>query len=255
MKRITEYFLLLEDYKNEDFETLSKMSVSVAIIHTFDDDGKKIKTEYLNDGEIDYVTIYKYNSQDQVVESLDIRPTGDIERVGVSYYNKKGLLSESLNFNGNKELLIFKFTYQYDDENNLISESYFDGSGFQNIKHYTIPEPDSNQRIQIERDKNNEFTCKTVEFTDRKGRIIRSMEYDSSDALTADFKSYYDDHGNLIKEILKRINHPDEESVVTHWYEYTYDKNNNWIRCIHHYQSDKEIYDPPSLTLRRVEEW
>jgi len=255
MKRITSYFLHLDQYNGEDVETLSKMKGISCQIIVLDDDGNILEREQLADGPMDCKSVYKYNSENKFTEGITTKPDGEITQVEVSFYNEKGLLAEDLIFGGNMEFLNFRFIYEYDDQNNRISETLVNDDGFQRKTYYLKPAPGSNERTQLIKNEKDELTETIVETLDEHGNSTRVRHYDSANVLQKELKYYYDKQGNNTKFIIHYIFEPGELNLITHTYEYTYDENGNWIRSIHHIKPDSENCFPPSVTVREVEEW
>ncbi|TPN86848.1 hypothetical protein [Aquimarina algicola] len=100
----------------------------------------------------------KYNSKNQLIEEIDFKPDGSIEDVRTFKYDNMGNEIKSDLTRSNGEYT--KFVSEYDKNNNVISEYWFDKDGSQ--KHwnsFSYEYDENNNWVTRKRYSNNRLDC------------------------------------------------------------------------------------------------
>lgn len=173
---------------------------------------------------------YKYNKIGKLIEIKEYNK-GKCFSKDTYEYDKKGNLVLKNNYFGPNEQFSYRYIYKYDEKDNLLKMSTYDPDGSLNsywmfnhdnagnvigLKTY-----DSNSNIggiiSYRYDENNNRT-EVAEF-DKDSTVLRHGNY-----------TEYDNHNNSIKDSSYSVY---SEYANLSYYEYKYDKNNNWTERIH----------------------
>lgn len=198
-------------------------------IYKYDDEGREIEyTNYNGDGNVRNSTNKIYNDKGILVKEINI--FGDDYEEDNFKYNNKGKLVEKTEQDGEKE------RYFYDKKGNLIKEESIYSFG----------------------------NAKSLYKYDKKGNLIESILYNIHGEIFEKRTYSYDKNGystetkfnyEKIDKIIKKdsfnntIEYTDysSELVSKYFYEYEYDKYDNWTKKI-----TKKGFKPISMTTREI---
>ena len=174
------------------------------------------------------ITIYKYDADFKIIET--IAEEGQETMQKKYFYNKAGNCIKTKTSNQKTKSLIDKSEFKYNSKNQLIAE---------NNTHYSdignrISEYDANNTISAEIwNVTNKGEKKSSSYTYKYNQNNLEIEsvYTNEDQEISIVTTAYDGNNN---PILKT------SDGTTCKYEYTFDTQNNWIKCIQ--KTDNDLY-------------
>ncbi len=151
----------------------------------------------------------KYDEQGNEIEVIYYNADGSLDWKTITLYNAKGNKIESWEHFSNKKIKSNKYTYQYDNSDNLIeiNKSKSDGT----------------------------LIWKSTLIYNKKGKLIEKKRYKSDGSLENKFTHKYDSLGNETK-----LSNYDASGALNWFSTYQYDENKNVIEE-QHYNSSGEL--------------
>lgn len=195
----------------------------------------------------------KENTYIGVQEGEEIKKDTSLRTI-YSVYSYVGEVLEIKFYNSKDSLEAFT-SYKYNDKNKMIESSYMSANGSLIIKWVIKYNTNGFISERLSYLPNGKFSSITKYKTDKKGNVLEQNEYDTKSKLTERYTYEYD---SLSNEILRWeffplqndkwqyhtrydvYQNPIEEIwadeigmiLTTKTYTYTYDANNNWIKCV-----------------------
>lgn len=189
--------------------------------------------EYNSDGILIEKFNYHYDEFGKETERIKTRSGGHIDLREISKYSRKGYLKEKKLFSmyGNDVSAEEKKTYFYNRNGNV--KTIFDYNNVDEDREYisTITNLKYNSKEGISQKKINKSESKVIYKYDDNGNnyeIIYSQENNYSSEILQKQINKFDDYGN-ITEVKIYQNNILNRNIL---FEYTYDKENNWIKKI-----------------------
>ncbi|MFW6047079.1 MAG: hypothetical protein ACOCP4_04785 [Candidatus Woesearchaeota archaeon] len=249
----------------------------------YDENGNCIKLKAYMGEVLTFYKIYFYNSNGQIKESREFEIVSDDEKLRektIYKYNTQNNLIEKNRYLGNGQFMD-KISYEYDENDNLIKKTKTFSTGTISSEEFTKYN-DQNQKIEIisydhERDyqtneiekklesksvykydKNENLTKSIFNYFPRNIKSTKTFNYNNEGYLinkteerkvkgavkSSKITSYsYDTAGNILNEKLITQN----STIIT---KYVYDKNDNWVQKIKIVNSD-----PKSIIERKIKYW
>jgi len=193
IKSIHEYY---QTFTEKD--TSKKSLQTLSYFNHFDKQGNKIEDiKYSPDGKVDKKYEYLYNKFGQRTEQNQYTSDEKLSRKITYKYDEKGNITEDNSYSSEGKLEK-KFTYKYDEKGNVIEDMSFDS--------------------------NNKLQKKFTHSYDNTGNKIENNRYSAQGTLDKKINYKYNIYMDVIEEIFTNI----DGSKVNYYYEYKYDKKNNW---------------------------
>jgi len=150
-----------------------------------------------------YRTLFKYDSNNQVIKEIKLGKNNDTSRIVYRKYNKEGNLIELLSDDQGDGQLYYKFTYKYFPHKHIIKSTCYDKKG--------------------------KVSYKRNYLQDKHFNLIRMTTIRNRDKSATAY--YYNDKNLLIKKESVNFHHNNEFKYVIN-YEYIYDSSGQWIKKV-----------------------
>lgn len=208
---------------------------------TYNEQGQMVNGEIEDNTALNSLIIF--NKQGYITENIfyDIENKEE-SRVKITHFTTQGARQEAVW--EEKGGVSTKATFQYDEKGNLSEEILHHKEGNHHSK-YKYDEKGNLIKIN--------FTIKSLESDfifeylfkyNKKNQVIEEISYNKDKQMISKILKKYNKQGDYIKktELFPDENSKKKEklSKVTHSYQYTYDKNGNWIKKIE-YQGKEPI--------------
>jgi YD repeat-containing protein len=183
-------------------------------IYTYDKAGNKTGQVFYNYGSLFEWDSIKSDKKGTLIEIYGYKADSSFNHKYIYKYNENNNQTECTIYNPDGSLN-YKFIYIYDSKNNQIEENGYRSNG--------SLDPDARKTY----------------LYDSKGNNIEENSYKPDGSLKIRYLIKYDEQGNKIEV---------KNGDYTGTWEYTYDKNGNWIKCI-----DFSNGESKHITLREIE--
>ncbi len=244
------------------FGEYKKGDVLSTQVTKYNEKGNKTEEEYSDyENNIQNRHLLEYNANNYILTSTNYNPDNTIASkiiikyndksriVEMSSYNRDGLLAtkSKLSYDNatfkNYELTQYspdgtlnaKYSGKLDNNNNQTEWCTYEGTGIINMKEIFVY--DSASRLLEKRvyQQGQKYLGKTIFEYDTIGKSTVQSEYDSSGVIMQKYSSKYDNNKQLIEWVSVNTIEGTSQEV---YYQYTYDKFNNWTtRTIYHYNA------------------
>lgn len=162
--------------------------------------------------------------------------------------NNNEIECEQSNENGD---CLQKYLYHYDDENRVIKREFFDQDEENPRKQKVIYKYDNQGNCVEEHTYENDIlhNITFMEYDKNGNRIALNQEFEDKDIINRTIFSY-DEYNHLIRqENYTSFSGELEMECRVHTYEYEYDTQGNWIKCITNLDKVKSLVNTNFRTI------
>jgi len=205
------------------------------------------KSKYLADGSLSSKTINKYDDKGNLIEEMIFDSYGKLNYKNAYKYNQMGLMVEENNYDSDENLKR-KIVVKYDNKGNDVERIGYNGVGDFLGKVTTKYDKFGNPVKVVIYDNNEVLESKSLFEYDKNGNITVESEFDKNGILLMEKRIIYDVKNNKIEESLYEKDKDVRSEIITYYYVYEVDNNNNWIK--------KTIYkgeEPKYILEREIE--
>jgi hypothetical protein len=235
IKRNTPYehdsFMIFNRIGNIESVTYSSMGIEESqIAYSYNERGNQIgSVTYNSKGESVEKVKYFYKENDNKTECYVYGKSGDLSTKFTFEYDDYGNLISNKIEPLNKSIKAWELTYKYDDRMNVIEQGNINPQGSFTDKLDYVYDKKSRviEKIVYSAD-NGKGTRETFRY-DRKGNVIEECDYNHSGILVRRFFYKFNKPGNMVELTAQDST---GKMYLEEAYEYTYDREINWIKKI-----------------------
>lgn len=199
--------------------------------------------------EIKQRNIYLYDENTNRIVWTEYDKEGNYTKY-ISKYDENNNEIECGQYNENEQCLQ-KYVYHYDDENRVVKRELFDQDEESPRKQKVIYKYDNQGNCVEEHTYENEVlhNITFMEYDKNGNRIVLNQEFEDKDIINKTIFGY-DEHNHLIRqENYSSFSGKSEMECRVHTYEYEYDTQGNWVKCITNLDKVKSLVNTNFRTI------